>query len=340
MASYLVTGAAGFIGNHLAHRLLQAGHSVVGVDDLNDYYSVQLKRDRLARLDDSRFEFVQFDLADRAAAERLFADYQFDVVLHMAAQAGVRHSLTHPHAYVSSNLTAFLNVLEGCRAAQPSHLVYASSSSVYGANDRVPFAVGDDVDRPLSLYAATKRANELMAYSYSHLYRLPTTGLRFFTVYGPWGRPDMALYKFADAIVAGRPIDVFNNGQLQRDFTYVDDVVEGVLRVAERPPQAPPATTTADSVATLPPAPAAIYNIGNNNPVELDRLIAALEASLGRQAIRRNCGMQPGDMLMTCADVAPLAEAVGFSPATSIEDGVARFVAWYVNYHGIESAPA
>jgi UDP-glucuronate 4-epimerase len=338
MAPYLVTGAAGFIGNHLAHRLLATGHAVVGVDDLNDYYSVQLKRDRLARLDNARFEFVQFDLADRDAVERLFAAHRFDVVLHMAAQAGVRHSLTHPHTYVSSNLTAFVNILEGCRAARPNHLVYASSSSVYGANDRVPFAVGDEVDRPLSLYAATKRANELMAYSYSHLYRLPTTGLRFFTVYGPWGRPDMAMYKFADAIVHGRPIDVFNNGQLQRDFTYVDDVVEGVLRVAERPPAAPAASSKSDAVASLPAAPAALYNIGNNNPVELERLIVALEASLGRKAIRRNCGMQPGDMLTTYADVEPLKEAVGFSPSTSIEDGVARFVVWYLRYHGVAAA--
>jgi UDP-glucuronate 4-epimerase len=337
MASYLVTGAAGFVGNHLAHRLLTAGHTVVGVDSLNDYYSVQLKRDRLARLDKARFEFLQFDLADRAAVEQLFAGRKFDVVLHMAAQAGVRYSLTHPHDYVSSNLTAFVNMLEGCRATPPDHFVYASSSSVYGANERVPFSVGDEVDRPLSLYAATKRANELMAYSYSHLFRLPTTGLRFFTVYGPWGRPDMALYKFADAIVQGRPIDVFNNGQLQRDFTYIDDIVEGVLRVAERPPEAPAPSGTDDAVASLPPAPAAIYNIGNNAPVELDRLIVALEASLGRRAIRRHCGMQPGDMLTTCADIDPLQAVVGFSPATSIEDGVARFVAWYLNYHGISS---
>jgi UDP-glucuronate 4-epimerase len=335
MTTYLVTGAAGFIGNQLAHRLLADAHSVVGVDSLNDYYSVQLKRDRLARLDDARFEFLQFDLADRASVERLFADREFDVVLHMAAQAGVRHSLTHPHAYVSSNVTAFVNILEGCRAKPPAHLVYASSSSVYGANEQVPFSVGDEVDRPLSLYAATKRANELMAYSYSHLFRLSTTGLRFFTVYGPWGRPDMALYKFADAIVQGRPIDVFNNGQLQRDFTYIDDIVEGVLRIAAQPPEAPAPGPNTDAVASLPPAPAAIYNIGNNAPVELDRLIAALEASLGRQAIRRNCGMQPGDMLTTYADIEPLHDAVRFSPATSIEEGVARFVAWYLNYHGV-----
>jgi UDP-glucuronate 4-epimerase len=256
----------------------------------------------------------------------LFSEQRFDVVLHMAAQAGVRYSLTDPHAYVESNLTAFVNLLEGCRHRPPNHFVYASSSSVYGANRRTPFAVGDSVDRPLNLYAATKRSNELMAYSYSHLYKLPTTGLRFFTVYGPWGRPDMALYKFAAAIARGEPIDVYNHGRMRRDFTYVDDVVEGVLRIADRP-----ARSAADSESG-PEAPYALFNIGNHTPVELERLIAALEASLGRKAIRRDCEMQPGDMLETCADVGPLEQAVGFRPATSVETGVARFVEWFLDY--------
>ncbi len=326
MSVYLVTGVAGFIGNHLAAKLLVAGKSVVGVDNLNDYYSVPLKRDRLARLTHPQFRFERLDLADRARTAALFSEQQFDVVLHMAAQAGVRYSLDNPHAYVDSNVTAFVNVLEGCRAEPPRHFVYASSSSVYGANRKTPFAVGDAVDQPINLYAATKRANELMAYSYSHLYGLPTTGLRFFTVYGPWGRPDMAIYKFADAIVQGRPIDVYNNGQMSRDFTYIDDIVEGVLRIAEQPPAAS---------STGPAAPSALYNIGNNSPVELDRVIAALESSLQTNALRNNCPMQPGDMLTTFADIEPLDQAVGFRPSTSIETGIARFVEWYRAYHSV-----
>jgi UDP-glucuronate 4-epimerase len=325
MSAYLVTGVAGFIGNHLAARLLAAGKSVVGVDNLNDYYSVQLKRDRLARLATARFQFLELDLADRTGATALFAGQQFDVVLHMAAQAGVRYSLDNPHAYVDSNLTAFVNVLEGCRHAPPRHVVYASSSSVYGANRKTPFAVGDAVDQPINLYAATKRANELMAYAYSHLYGLPTTGLRFFTVYGPWGRPDMAIYRFAEAIAAGRPIDVYNKGKMSRDFTYIDDIVEGVLRIAEQPPQG----------SSEPPA--ALFNIGNNSPVELERVIAALESSLGKKALRNNCPMQPGDMLTTYADIEPLAAAVGFRPSTSIETGIAQFVEWYCDYRAAES---
>ena len=334
MSAYLVTGVAGFIGSHLAERLLAAGETVVGVDSLNDYYSPQLKRDRLARLRYPQFQFLHFDLADRQRTEALFADYQFDVVLHMAAQAGVRYSLSNPHAYVESNLTAFVNILEGCRAAKPRHLVYASSSSVYGANRKTPFAVGDGVDYPLNLYAATKRANELMAYSYSHLFGLPTTGLRFFTVYGPWGRPDMAIYKFAEAIVQGEPIDVYNSGRMSRDFTYIQDIVEGVLRVAEQPPAArcePPADNATGGQS---PAPAALYNIGNNQPVELEHLIAVLESCLRKKAIRNDCPLQPGDMLTTYADVDPLQQAVGFRPSTTIEAGVAQFVEWFQEYHG------
>jgi UDP-glucuronate 4-epimerase len=334
LTTYLVTGAAGFIGSCLAVELVRRGHAVVGVDNLNDYYSVELKRARLARLDSPKFTFVQLDLADRAGAAALFDEHRFDVVLHMAAQAGVRYSLDHPHAYVDSNLTAFVNVLEGCRAAKPRHLVYASSSSVYGGNGRTPFAVGDPVDAPLNLYAATKRANELMAYSYSQLFKLPTTGLRFFTVYGPWGRPDMAIYKFAQAISRNETIDVYNHGRMKRDFTYIDDIVEGVLRVAEQPPQA--ASHGEGTRPEEPPAaPAALYNIGNNNAIELERLIAALESALGRKAVRRNCSMQPGDMLETYADVEPLSQAVGFRPSTSIETGVARFVEWFKSYHAI-----
>jgi len=334
MSTYLVTGVAGFIGNHLAARLLDQGHTVVGVDDLNAYYSTQLKRDRLARLPADRFEFLEFDLADRARTAELFAQRPFDAVLHMAAQAGVRHSLTHPHDYVNSNVAAFLNVLEGCRARPPRHLVYASSSSVYGANQKVPFSVGDPVDHPINLYAATKRANELMAHSYSHLFGLPTTGLRFFTVYGPWGRPDMAVYKFADAIVQGQPIEVFNAGDMRRDFTYIDDIVEGVLQIAENPSELA-ASATADGSNGKPSTPARLFNIGNSQPIELEHLIAVLETCLGLPAIRVPKPLQPGDMLSTYADVGPLEALIGFRPSTSIETGVARFIDWYRGYHAV-----
>jgi UDP-glucuronate 4-epimerase len=336
MTEYLVTGVAGFIGSHLAERLLAAGKSVIGVDNLNKYYSVELKRDRLARLVHPKFQFVQFDLADRERTAALFAEHRFDVVLHMAAQAGVRYSLTHPHAYVDSNITAFVNVLEGCRTQLP-HLVYASSSSVYGANRKTPFAVGDAVDRPINLYAATKRANELMAFSYSHLFNIPTTGLRFFTVYGPWGRPDMAIYRFAEAIIEDRPIDVYNSGQMSRDFTYIDDIVEGVLRVAEHPPTSSPEINGESAAQSHPETPAVLYNIGNNRPVELDYLIAILETNLEKKAVRNSLPMQPGDMATTYADVEPLEHAVGFHPATSIESGISKFVAWYQAYHSQRS---
>jgi UDP-glucuronate 4-epimerase len=334
MTAYLVTGAAGFIGYHLAKALSDRGESVFGVDNFNEYYSVQLKRDRLDQLFKSpNFQFESVDLADHEATIALFRRHPFDTVLHMAAQAGVRYSLENPHAYVDSNVVGFLNVLEACRSSRVKHCVFASSSSVYGANQKLPFSVSDRADHPISLYAATKRANELMAFTYSHLYRLPTTGLRFFTVYGPWGRPDMALYKFADAISAGRPIDIYNHGVMRRDFTYIDDVVEGVLRVAA---QIPEATADAnDSMASSPPgsAPYRLYNIGNNKPVELEHLISLLEQCFGRKAKKNYLPLQPGDVVETYADIDDLQAAVGFRPSTPIDVGVARFVEWYRQYH-------
>jgi UDP-glucuronate 4-epimerase len=331
---FLVTGAAGFIGFHTARRLLARGDSVVGLDNLNDYYSVQIKRDRLALLaQHDGFEFVQLNLADAPGIRSLFSKNPFDRVIHLAAQAGVRYSLENPQTYVDSNLNGFLQILEGCRHAAVPHLVYASSSSVYGANTTLPFSVNDNVDHPLSLYAATKKANELMAHTYSHLFRLPTTGLRFFTVYGPWGRPDMALWKFAEAILAGRPIEVFNHGQMKRDFTYVDDIVESVLRVADRIPGPDPDWSGADPDPATSNAPYRIYNIGNHSPVELMYLIDVLEGCLGRKAVRNLVPMQPGDVPATCAEVADLMQDVGFSPSTPIEVGVSRFVDWYREYH-------
>jgi len=337
MPKYLVSGAAGFIGFHLTDRLLARGEEVCGVDNLNDYYSVQLKRDRLALLEGRPgFTFHHLDIADAEGLTKLFAVEQFDIVLNMAAQAGVRYSLTHPQAYVQSNLVGFVNILEGCRHHGVKHLVYASSSSVYGANTRMPFSVHDNVDHPVSLYAASKKANELMAHTYSHLYRLPTTGLRFFTVYGPWGRPDMALFLFTKAILAGRPIDVYNHGQMRRDFTYVDDIVEGVLRTAEHlpPPNLRWSGDAPDPGTSL--APYRLYNIGNNQPVELLRLIEVLEECLGRRADKNMLPMQPGDVPATYADVDDLIRDVGFQPRTPIEEGVRRFVAWYQEYHDRE----
>lgn len=333
MSSVLVTGAAGFIGFHFSLRLLREGMQVIGVDNVNDYYSVKLKEDRLAELRKfPNFSFFKIDLADRPSVEELFKKHTFARVVHLAAQAGVRYSLTNPHAYVDSNLTAFVNMLEGCRAQRSSHFVYASSSSVYGNNRKQPFSTSDPVDHPISLYAATKKANELMAHTYSHLYDLPTTGLRFFTVYGPWGRPDMALYKFADAICAGRPIDVYNYGQLQRDFTYVDDIVESMFRIMDIPPQ----RSATPHTASLPPnrsdAPYVVYNIGNHQPVELNHFIECIEKALGKKAIRNELPMQPGDVVATYADVADLEAATGFKPRTSIEEGIRRFVHWYLEY--------
>jgi UDP-glucuronate 4-epimerase len=336
VAKFLVTGAAGFIGFHTSERLLARGDTVVGLDNLNDYYSVQLKRDRLDQLvGRPGFSFYQTDLADPDAVAQLFERERFEAVIHLAAQAGVRYSIENPYAYVASNLVGFVNILEGCRRGGVRHLVYASSSSVYGANKKMPFAVHDPVDHPVSLYAATKKSNELMAHVYSHLYGLPTTGLRFFTVYGPWGRPDMALWLFTDAILAGRSINVFNHGNMRRDFTYIDDIVEGIVRVADRVPAPNPewSATAPDPASSF--APFRVYNIGNNQPVELMRLIAVLEQQLGRKAELNLSPMQPGDVPETYADIDDLIRDVGFRPSTPIETGVERFVRWYRAYHGV-----
>ena len=332
----LVTGAAGFIGFHVARALLARGDTVVGFDNVNDYYDPTLKEARLALLrKEPGFAFVKGGLEDEAAVRALFAGKPFDRVIHLAAQAGVRYSLTNPGAYVQSNLVGFLHILEACRHARTPHLAYASSSSVYGLNAHYPFSVHDVVDHPVSLYAATKKANELMAHTYSHLYGLPTTGLRFFTVYGPWGRPDMALFLFTKAILAGRPIDVFNHGKMRRDFTYIDDIVQGVVRVADRVAAPNPDWDAAAPDPGTSPAPYRVYNIGNHTPVELDRFIAVLENALGRKAVRNYLPMQPGDVAATCADVEDLRRDVGFAPATSIETGIARFVEWYRDYYKV-----
>ncbi|MEO5363393.1 MAG: NAD-dependent epimerase [Magnetococcus sp. DMHC-8] len=331
----LVTGAAGFIGFHLSARLLARGDEVVGLDNLNEYYDVALKKARLARLQgESGFRFVCDDLARRDSIAALFAECGFDRVVHLAAQAGVRYSLHNPHAYVESNIVGFLNVLEGCRHQQVDHLLYASSSSVYGANNRLPFAVQDRVDQPLSLYAASKKANELMAYTYSHLYGLPTTGLRFFTVYGPWGRPDMALFLFTRKMLADEPIPVFNHGRHQRDFTYIDDIIEGVVRVLDQVPGTVPADSPGDGLAAVPGGvPYRLYNIGNNQPVSLMAYIQTLEAVLGRKARIDFLPLQPGDVPDTYADISDLERAVGFRPATTVRAGIERFVAWYLDYY-------
>ena len=336
MSKILVTGAAGFIGFHLSRRLSGRGATVVGLDNLNDYYDVKLKSDRLSQLDqESRFSFRKLDLADRQAMTKLFEAEQFDVVAHLGAQAGVRYSLTNPQAYVDANLVGFANVLEGCRHTGVKHLVYASSSSVYGANTEMPFSIHHNVDHPVSLYAATKKANELMAHTYSHLYGLPATGLRFFTVYGPWGRPDMALYLFTKAILAGRPVEVFNHGKMRRDFTYIDDAVEGVVRVIDRIPQPNPQWSGDAPDPGTSKAPYKIYNIGNNRPVELLYLIETLEKCLGKKAQKNMLPMQPGDVPETYADVEDLMRDVGYRPSTPIEEGVARFVEWYLGYHQV-----
>ncbi|KQT09976.1 hypothetical protein ASG40_09645 [Methylobacterium sp. Leaf399] len=336
MDTVLVTGVAGFIGLHVAERYLAAGRPVVGIDNLNDYYDVSLKEARLARLAaDPNFRFVRMDIADHAAVDALFSEHRFRLVVHLAAQAGVRYSLKNPRAYAHSNVDGFLNILEGCRHHGCEHLVYASSSSVYGKLTKMPFSVHDNVDHPVSLYAATKKANELFAHSYSHLYGLPTTGLRFFTVYGPWYRPDMALFIFTKAILAGEPITVFNNGAMQRDFTYIDDVAEGVLRVGEAVPSGNAAWTGMAPDPASSSAPYRIYNIGNNRPVALLRLIEVLETCLGRKAVRQLLPMQAGDVPATYADIDALTEAVGFRPSTPIEVGVERFVRWYRDYYGV-----
>ena len=336
MAKILVTGAAGFIGSYVCQRLLERGEQVIGLDNLNDYYQVSLKQDRLVRLTcHTNFRFVRAALEDRAAIEDLFSGDSFDLVIHLAAQAGVRYSLENPHAYLDSNLTGFLNILEGCRRHQVRHLVYASSSSVYGANTAMPFSVHHNVDHPVSLYAATKKANELMAHSYAATYGLPCTGLRFFTVYGPWGRPDMAYFSFTKAILEGQPINVFNQGKMQRDFTYIDDIVEGVLRVADRPPSSDPAWRGDAPDAGSSFAPWRVYNIGNNQPVELLRFIEVLEQCLGKKAQKNFLPMQPGDVPATFADLDDLMADTGFRPSTSIEEGLGRFVTWYQGYYGV-----
>ncbi|MCT4711605.1 NAD-dependent epimerase [Enterobacteriaceae bacterium H11S18] len=331
---FLVTGAAGFIGYHVSERLLAAGHQVIGIDNLNDYYDVNLK---LARLDllkpHTQFQFEKMDLADRSAMEQLFSTQKFDRVIHLAAQAGVRYSIDNPHAYADSNLIGHLNVLEGCRHNKVGHLLYASSSSVYGLNRKLPFSTDDSVDHPVSLYAATKKANELMSHTYSHLYGLPTTGLRFFTVYGPWGRPDMALFKFTRAIVKGNSIDVYNHGQMRRDFTYIDDIAEAIVRLQDVIPQPDSAWTVEQGTPATSSAPYRVYNIGNSQPVTLMEYITALETALSKVASKNMLPMQPGDVLETSADTSALYDAIGFKPQTSVAEGVANFVDWYKTFY-------
>ena len=336
MVRVLVTGAAGFIGFHLSQQLLTRGDEVVGLDNLNNYYDVTLKKDRLNKLlGQSNFSFHKLDLADRESMAQLFREQRFDVVVNLAAQAGVRYSLQNPYAYVDCNLVGFTNILEGCRHSGVKHLVFASSSSVYGANTKTPFSVRDNVDHPISLYAATKKANELMAHSYSHLYGLPTTGLRFFTVYGPWGRPDMALFMFTKAILEKRPIAVFNYGKMKRDFTYIDDIIEGVIRVMDLIPVRKSSYSGSVPDFSTTNAPYKIYNIGNNQPVELMQFIEVLEACLGMKAEKNMLPLQPGDVPATYADIDELIEDVGFKPNTPIEVGIERFVAWYRSYYQV-----
>jgi len=332
----LVTGAAGFIGMHVSQLLLARGDQVVGIDNLNDYYDPRLKQARLERLrGHAGFAFEKLDVADRPAMERLFAESGFDRVVHLAAQAGVRYSLQNPHAYIDSNVVGFMNVLEGCRHNRVQHLAYASSSSVYGGNTAMPFSEHHNIDHPVSLYAATKKANELMAHTYSHLYRLPTTGLRFFTVYGPWGRPDMALFLFTRAMLEGRPIQVFNHGRMVRDFTYIDDIAAGVVHVLDRAASADEGFDPARPDPARSNAPYRVFNIGNNEPVELMAFIEAIEHALGRQADKEFLPLQDGDVPATFADVSELAAWTGFKPGTPVREGVARFVAWYRDYHGV-----
>ncbi len=336
MSTILVTGAAGFIGFFLSQRLLDQGHTVIGLDNLNPYYDVNLKHARLAQLSDySQFQFYHLDVADRGAIARLFHTHTFDQVVHMAAQAGVRYSLKDPFAYVNSNLVGFINILEGCRHAHVNHLVYASSSSVYGANIRMPLSVKDPADHPISLYAATKKSNELMAHSYSYLYQIPTTGLRFFTVYGPWGRPDMALFSFTQSILADRPISVFNHGKMKRDFTYIDDAIDGITQALNQIPPQDPTWSGFDPTPDRSSAPYRLYNLGHQDPVELIDFIDVLETCLGRKAIKTMLPMQPGDVLATYADIHDSVEAFGFTPKISIQEGIPRFVDWYKRYYNL-----
>lgn len=334
--NFLVTGAAGFIGFHVSQRLLAAGHQVVGIDNLNDYYDVNLKHARLNLIKpDPAFTFIEMDLADRDAIASLFKQQQFQRVIHLGAQAGVRYSIENPHAYADANLIGHLNILEGCRHHKIEHLLYASSSSVYGLNRKMPFSTEDSVDHPVSLYAATKKANELMSHTYSHLYQLPTTGLRFFTVYGPWGRPDMALFKFTRAMIAGEAIDVYNQGQMKRDFTYIDDIAEAIVRLQDVIPQADENWTVEAGSPATSSAPYRVYNIGNSQPVTLINYIEAIEKALGITAIKNLMPMQPGDVLETSADTEALFKAIGFKPQTSVEQGVKRFVDWYRDFYQV-----
>ncbi|WP_413741039.1 NAD-dependent epimerase [Sodalis sp. RH15] len=331
---FLVTGAAGFIGFHVSERLLADGHQVIGIDNLNNYYDVRLKQSRLERLKDKQsFSFFKLDLADRQGMAELFDQQWFQRVIHLGAQAGVRYSLENPLAYADSNLIGHLNILEGCRHTQVGHLLYASSSSVYGLNRKIPFSTDDSVDHPVSLYAATKKSNELMSHTYSHLYQLPTTGLRFFTVYGPWGRPDMALFKFTEAMLAGHSIDVYNHGEMRRDFTYIDDIVEAIIRLQNLPPVADTSWTVEQGSPATSSAPYRVYNIGNSQPVKLMEYIQALEKALGITAVKNLMPMQPGDVLETSADTEALYNAIGFKPQTGIDEGIGRFVQWYRNYY-------
>lgn len=335
----LVTGAAGFVGHFAALALLRAGHQVVGIDNLNDYYAVSLKQARLSQSRALGLEFIQLDIADRQPLEALFKQHHFDQVIHLAAQAGVRYSLENPHSYIESNVVGFTNLLECCRHNSIGHFIYASSSSVYGLNTKLPYSASDGASHPASLYAATKRSNELFAHSYSHLYDIPTTGLRFFTVYGPWGRPDMAYYTFTRDILAGTPIKLFNNGDMQRDFTYIDDVVESIVRLLDHPPTANPDMADQTELYHRDPSSAAapyrLFNIGNHSPVRLGEFVATIENALGIEAIKEYYPMQAGDVQATFADVEPLADAVGFSPATPLAVGIAEFVAWYRSYYKV-----
>lgn len=334
MQKILLTGAAGFVGFHTALRLCKQGCEVYGIDNMNDYYDVSLKEARLAELQKlDNFQFSKIGLEDQKAVYSVFEDFKPDTVIHLAAQAGVRYSIENPDAYVSSNLVGFVNILEGCRNHDVKHLTFASSSSVYGANTKVPFEVSDSVDHPISLYAATKKSNELLAHSYAHLYRLPCTGLRFFTVYGPWGRPDMAYFKFTQKIMAGEPIDVFNNGDMKRDFTYIDDIVEGVIRTAAQPASVNDNWDAANPDPATSNAPYRIYNIGNNNPVQLMEMISTLEEALGKKAVLEMKPMQPGDVYATYADIDALHDAVGFAPSTPLKEGLEKFAAWYSEFY-------